>query len=444
MDGKRLFRKYMAKYSVIFLTLLGMLIPLLYTANAIAKDAVVAEMKKRLESGIQAVESNFDKLYDASVIIKKDAAYQKLRTAGGGVTSRNYEDLLQIQALIGNMLTMQDFASANYVLFQDTKLLISDSQIAYDFTSYWGMFLEMDHYTRDEFLDKLLSEGTFFMSASDAILYHTRDRGAVNSPQAMLVILNTPYNGLTMDSNSSIFYILEKERLLEALHAAEYLEMGGFIRWQNREGVYLFTEGHETAQAESLIQTYSSERYGFTMTVGIPNTVILQRTNALMKLMLIYCGAGIAAILSLSFFFAYRQYHSIRTILKAAAKGSAEIVGKDEHRYIEDTLLRLSVTKEDYEQRIEQLESLIQNSILDKLFRQGLYTEQEELAFRTYVKEPIDFYCVAKVRLSGDTAEDLNRLYLLLDQYLKRCWSNPVLSVIQPPDLFLGCIRSEG
>lgn len=422
-----IFVKYCFRYFLGFLIVLICCLPVANAAYNSIENYVIGENQSKLKEGVDEIQQNISKTDIIAQLMWQDTYFRQLSAAYGELPPEKFINLKYANQQLKNIGLIYAFAPYAFSLFRDNDLYISTNQCTDNFSSFYGNYLAIQD-------PSVISAETFrtelFLRESSKISFWKVESaqyfadGVYQTVQnAVLCIVNDRTN-----ADHVLVFILRPEDFLKDILTKSSLQEGIVQIVNTRDGKILLNNypGEEKLNDQKdnyHLMTYTISELGWEVTVGIPDTIISDQCVEIRSLILLYICLGIIFVLSLTFYFSYRQYKNVQQLF-TKIPNSRQTIGTEKNEY--DTLCRLlsDISKdwESYERQIDVLAQRNQAILLENLIVRGVHTHEEQQQFERLFQYPLDFFCVALLNMGTIDTEQTHLSVLCIEEYFRETY----------------------
>ncbi len=398
----QLFMKRFFKYLVLLVLLTAMLIPMLQISKFYIRNIVVQNLNKSLQESMVMLEHDFSKAQQMISVLAAEESFQQMIKDNGKLPLEHYVYLAELQTRVAQLSVVFDLDTVCYLVFRNIPVFISNLGCSDDYTAMmpvpveyadqdpavWHnkLFASPYHYQILPYTE-FLNPNSLKTSSGIPFIIDT----VKNSKCKLVVLINCGFvaqkvfaSGL--DENSFLYITNETGQILYPYRYEEELPL------ENTENTEVAVVGGEQYQ---IFRTNSSS-WGLEMVCGMSAPAIEQQIQEVMLGWLtLYLGVGMSVIVACSLVFSIKETHSIRSLIKAAAKFTdSPYTTKDEHLFLNNAFQTLGQSNLKKQEQIDLLSRQVETGILESLILQGSYISQEKPDFLKYFNGHFELYCV--------------------------------------------------
>lgn len=440
-----IFFKYFFKYLVSFLFILLSCTYIAYLSFDIVEDQIMEKNEMKFREGINEIDQNLSKMYLLTENIRQDSHVQYLINTKGAILKDRYLEIGNASKILSESSLIYTFPVYCFMLFRDNDIYVSSSQSSALFSEYYGAFLiaEGDGVLKaSEFKQKLFEgNGIYTFQTVDKIIYNYNNKACTLNKAILCTIKGS--TRLKNGATHAMTFVLSPEQLINMLLTDESREKG-FLQIVDSSNHVLLQYGN-SAQAlqggkdQELVEyggekyrllTYTASEAGWKVSIGFPYSIVKEQVKDIVDVILIYVFAGFLLVIGLAYYFSSRQYSGVRKLFVTISNGGDSLGrGKDEYDILNHALNSITENKNQYKAQMELLDQQNQALLLENLIVRGINTVKEGEEFKRYFARPIEYFCVALMKMKVKEPEEHQIALICIMEYLKECYPNDFANV---------------
>lgn len=430
MNEKKIFKRFMFRYLIAGLLVLLGSVPFILMAHRQIRNYTISDNVAKLQSGIDELENNFEKMKMISMLISDEQNLRTLRQIEGEISNDKYLNLKYLGKQMFDFKCIYDFSPMFFVLFRDNGAFVSTDQVSDDFAKYYGKFFEVEGMTSEEFKQIIFNkERNSPFIYVEKLQYYITNRERITK-NAVLYIQPVENDKSITSNKAAVIFIMDEKKLVETLLNSESAELGLTRITDSEENIIvnygdkdeLLKETDATSKDKYVsdgkdtlrLLTYGNIENGLTITIGFPMSLINEQMKDIIILLFIYLCAGIVIALILTVVFSLHWYTPLRKMLKeVAVVSNNNIHKKNEFDYIKESILKLVSVKDELETKALLADMQKQAIKLENIFIKGFYKKKEENEFLN--KHPVmkNGYYVAYFQVKYEVEGEKNHTALV-------------------------------
>ncbi|MDY3917921.1 MAG: helix-turn-helix transcriptional regulator [Candidatus Limivivens sp.] len=432
MKKNQLFVKYLImNLSLVFVIFAGCLADVVYTYN-LEKKNIIEQNEAALTASVERMEEMLNSIYSISSALRSNDSLQALSSCRGETLPVDkYVFLNYLQKDLADIQMIANISATGFILFRDNQVLVSNAQTTSDFEDYYGVYLEAEGQTAEEFKKEILG-------CSDRITCRTYpgvkvfNSGIRYLENPLVVTVRITESNRAIDKSVAFVFVIEQEELYSQLFLRE--DTGNLICICDREGSILsaFGEGaeqlgvyvNEEIKKNKAFQINGSGYYlqraredvnGNSILIAVPTRQVEYQTLQLIKVILLVLLLVILVSFAEIVFFSYRKSSSMQGLLDHINKRSeTKFVNGNEYKFIQENVELIADSRDAYQKDLARLRSQMENNMLEQLFLQEITPAMRQDQYRKLIPPGIEFFYVLVVQCQGEDQDILlNAFYTL-------------------------------
>lgn len=413
-------------------------------------DYVIQTNELRLKEGVMEISDNISKMDLMAQLVKQDTNFNVLTMKRGGLPEDQVLTLKYANQLLINISFMYSFSPYCFSLFQVNDLFISSSQCSYHFLDYYDRFMQLQDggYLTPE----LIREKIFPESGESPIFWHVDSLEAFYGGKQQIIedavlCIITGSTEFVANSSYAMIFVISPETLINKL-LSEEVRGEGFLRITGlKDGDTLLNYGKNVTALDSAAQgrpdgkikkdgttyhilNYQLENAGWEITIGLPQSIISNQTQPVITTLLILLGIGFLFVLFMTLTLSYRQYSNVKRLFSTVpGENRIPVSGQNEYDVLCRILNNISENRDEYRAKLDALSQQSQAIRLESLIVRGINTREEREDFERCFSRPLEFFCVALLRMNVQDSEDYHVALLCIVEYLRESCPNEFASV---------------
>lgn len=424
MNEFKIFKRYMSRYLLVGLLIIISCIPFAWMAYNHIRDYTISENIAKLESGVDELENNVEKMHMISSMISDNQNLFIIEQIDGEIPANKMLYLKYLSEQMFDIQYIYDFPSMFFITFHNNDAFVSASQVSGDFNQYYGKFLEVEEMNSLEFKDMLFNGGRansfiltkqimYFMSGrkvfTNAVLY----KEAIKNENAIAT------------NKAVITFIIDERKIAETLLTKEALN-NGLIQITDGSGNIIVNYGASVGLLDEVkdqeyvmlgnesLKILKYSKRGLNVTVGFPMSIIDNQMSEIIRLFMIYASIGIIAALLFTIVFSVYWYRPLGNMIKVVTKlGNNNIRDKNEFDYVRESLLKLVSVKDELETKMLLANAQKQAIMFENVFIKGFYRKQDEIEFLESFPIVKNGYYVVYLQVQYEDEKEKKRTALL-------------------------------
>ncbi len=449
MKIKHIFLKYCVRYFVGFLIVLLACLPIVMASHRIIEKKVLESSQFRLQEGISEVDQNLSKMLFIDNIISANTYFSRLVHTDGPLMPNEYLNLAYARDQLSEFSNIYTFSPYFFVLFRENDFYVSSYQCSEFFTDqYYPRFLKAtdldgSQLAAEQFRSQLFDTSSSYIRLGSLTYYMDGSAHTLDHP--ILYIPASVSGSFLQDQGYRLCFVLDLNAVMSRLLTEDSINHG-FIQITDSSGDLLLRYGEEASLLDSMdpssnrldgendsyhLLSYRADGSGWNVIIGYPQSRITSEVSVLMKIITLYIVAGISMVLFLTLFYSYHQYRSVKKLFVAVPEEKKTLAAKGRNEY--DTLSRVfhEVTQNAYQYK-EQADRLNQQNhaiMLENLIVRGITTQEERKKFESCFPKPLEFFCLALVKINVPSEEIYQSILICIVEYLKANYPNDFVTV---------------
>ncbi|MEE1012969.1 MAG: helix-turn-helix domain-containing protein [Clostridia bacterium] len=410
----RIFLKYLITYLSLTLVFAGLLAVLYRTVYGMTRQNIIEDDTARTYEAVQMLDRQIETITTISEVIKNNEYFSRVSAIDGVPENKEYFYIYKAQEFLEELRQKYDMSLQIGVIFRNNSVMVSNSisseqaNQVFDNQAEYGNFSIANLRNEAFFYDERIR----FMEVQQIALKSGQE-GTLSLPCVMKIQQNNQLNA----DYAAVFFI-DMEPILQLFDLRQGTK-NEFLQISDNSGDVLFSyncspqdifEGASDSMKIDGI-TYSVVKQKNTyenlkVVSGVCETAIKEKIQNVLKMIQKFIIAALIFSLLISFWFTYSRYRGISQILdvlRPKAKANRE---KNEYKLIRNTVEEIYANNERYEGELALEKNFIVNSLIEKMFVAGIYTEPEKAEFLHYIKQEIDNYCVVSIAFRHEFSEE--------------------------------------
>lgn len=428
--------RYILNYTIIFTFILIACCPFIWQTYQSVQENTEKQITSRLEEGVDNLYKTIDNLYVSGLIMSQDSNIRELSSIKGELPLENHITMNYVKDQILNLYMANNHLSSAIMLFPDNDIMISSEDVSESFENYYGEFFGSPDISAKEFRRQVFGakELISFISVDELAFYNFGKKQVQKNPLIACLKINSAQ--WVRNLRFVLVLVMDKEQIIEWMTTEDIREECSIqIKNQTQDTVFEYgAKGHQHGSGDKSWQTLTrqSSDYGLNISIEYPKSAVKSNVENSFRLLLLYLIIGLLIAGGLGIYFSYKQYRPLKDLKDAVSKEAAEsIESVNEFEYISNGLSSIILSKNEYKMKLDQIESSLQSSTIEKLMLRGDSTKEEQEKMEEFLKVPIDAFCIASL-LIVETAAEYPAVTLRMQRYLQE----------QMPDQFI-CICSD-
>ena len=420
------FLRHSLKYFLILGILICMIIPLLLSAFLSAKNQAINQNYQKLKDGMNAFEAQLLRAQEISDYIKKTDEFEKLYFITGIPSSDNYIYMQALQNDLSNLILTQEMSNV-YLIFKNNPIFISNYISSSDKDATYFHFFNYNELSLADWNDTL-----FTGNSSTKFLYSSKIFSAYYNDgkpfEGVTYLINNSYNSAVSNNCILACVFNGKDILNQVMYTSRQSDSFVYLLDSGGSPIYLYrhagkTEAQNIKNGDTIrygsqtyvLLTYTTSRLGLTAVTGIPIFIFNDSIRSLLSLTILYITIGILVIIVLSLFFSMKETVWFRRLIHSAAETThTDFDNRNEYRFLDDAIRRISLRDAEQTKRIESLNTSIQTARLRNILIGGGDADNDGNDLED-LRSKIEFYYVAVINCM---VTDENNLEKKRAQYL--------------------------
>lgn len=420
----KLFIKYIRLYLGVFLALIILLIPIYSSIYQSTRERVVGETYNQIEQGAADLDNYISKMSTFTKYLRNEKHIIQLMQIEGLPENKDVNSMLEAKKSIVNGMILENERA--YMIFKNNDIVLTKGPILSD-----PRYHEYDDYgisnvSYPEF-KKLIFDNKNAMNyiAQDEMRYGDRfcciikESGnyGLGYDMAMCFEISKEkiYDFLNVTENKqfdflyitdSSYNVLYGENLPSNLPKKNKISENGITSLQNNGTDYT-------------LMGLKGETCGLQIFVGLSQNRIMQDIYRINHIMFLYFLLAVLCMFAFCIVFAIQRAARLKIVLGSLKKDENAISEvRNEYKYIVNQINGLWSDNESYRVKIDNLQQLIGNSMMEKLLFRGVYSLQEQEEIQTYLNWDMEYYCVLCIGIWMDQEVEEYEMFLQDDDYL--------------------------
>lgn len=417
MKNKKLFLKYLGRYCGIFVIVLISSLLLVMRAYQITERNVMEENTWRLQSGLDKLENQLTRMSSMTETLRQVTSLNYLKSVEGELKISEYVYLNALEEQLKNISILYDFASMEFMMFQNNDCYISNTQVTDAFQNYYGEFFQFEGISARDFKQIVFGQEQKMYLMPGEYLKYNKYGIMTETENPILCVIRPSLGGQAslVDESVAVVFVIEQEKILDLLlgnegdrkavlqlyDSGDNLVFGSGTA-QDGDGQRAFSEGDKSYRYAD----YEGSEKILKVKAGFSSETVQRYILELMGMLILYVFLGLGAAVVLSLILAGREYRSMHGLITdVVSKSDAEVTtAKNEYDLLSQSFSQMAQTREEYRTKVTLLENQMKNSILENALLQGLYTEESRQRFRQVFSVDIEYYCVAVMKIDAECA----------------------------------------
>lgn len=409
MNHLRTIVSYLLTFAILSMALY---IPCYVYMRQINRTNVIENYQKKLNTGIQMLDSSIESILAFGILISENATYNEIYYTSSEINPAVVDNLRQV------MQTYTTFPYgfiSNFGLTKNGELLFTKSQVYFE-----REYLTPDHYFKcddENYLDSFTGKYCFLPTAHfsttpageyDAITMVYR----CSASKKMYLFIHYPIKDLVA--------LFADDEVLDTSHIAMYYG-----------DTLLFSNGNPPEKDSELLTVSSSTGMAFHIELQLSDNYIEQDLAGFKRLVLIFLIAILVAIAMWVALFSWRIASPLNQISKTLYETGhfhAESTKRNSIDIMVDGIQKMGIELSDYGRIIDEQKERNRIHILEKALYKGLYDEVSRHSFADAFPDfPASWRLVFIQYTSDDNLVEPDSIQLLLTQYFQQKFSDIIL-----------------
>lgn len=409
MKFVRVFISYMVKYLCGFACVLGCSVLIFIAAQENIEKYVITHTEMKMQEGVQLVERTKEKIDLINQTLYTTDEFQRLVFVNGELPKDHVLRLVKCRELLEQSIVIVDEVPFAFVLFENNDLFISNTQCSLSLEDHYKKFLDLAFW----------NEAQSDVSTLKALLFDEKNSKSFWK----LSSITYEKNGMTTMENALLYQSEEQGELFHlpysfcALIPQEYL-VGAFLMENHVSDGFLIVEDSVTGDMlvsygsvpsdgeisnndDYIVIRELSNKLGWKVTVGVPQSYINDQISGVRSLMIAYLVLGLVVVLGVALYFSLVRFLGMKRVFSSFSEEvKAENWGFNEYKLLSQSVVKLDERKKEYQLQVEALREKNQTILLEKIMTRGIQTSQEKQFFMEYFGHIPKHYCMVTVRFS--------------------------------------------
>lgn len=432
INERRVFQKYLARYLLIVLFVIGCCVPFGMNTYSKIKEYAIATSVRQLEDGIAQLDNNIERMQMIASMLGEDSYLLELKRISGDIPMEKYLYLKDAKNRLSEISNIYDFADTIFCVFKDNDAFVSDNQVSDNLSDYYGTFISMDDMSWQSFRDTLMNsrDQSGFLHSGQFSYFQSESSRMLSMENAVLYLQPVGKENFWSSQKAVIAFAINRDALLDLL-LPEGIREDALLAVTDRDGQNLVTygenadillaDGHATT-VESEHQSYQIFHYeqqtsGLHITVGFPMNTIWDQMVNIGQLLFIYvlCGSAGAVLLTiLCTIYWYRPFGKM--LGEVSQLSGRDVEKKNEYDYIRESLLKLVSEKDEMETKMLLVNAEKQAIMTEKIFINGFSEPEMKEQFIQQFPFAQDGYFMVRIlvrQLEKEVDTQLSLLYAM-------------------------------
>ena len=424
------FKHFITYFSMVII--FGILLIFVYSnTHSIIKNETIKNDTQQMTRNIEYINTKIEKISILSDLIPNIPAFTKLCKVQGELPADKYFYIINLQNEINSLRQQYDFDIQVFVIFKDSNVFVSNVHSSNNYNT-----VPENTYYNTAFFSNLRKQG-FFDNRGMKFLSGSELSGNQTATSLTCVVADS------IEPHASTEYLLVFTLDLHPLLSTFNIDLSddkSFLQIIDSERNVLLNYNYDgPAISENDINSHTSTISGQEYSLinsktyykhldviqGINNKVFSDKVSSIMTIIKFYICFAILFSLLAALFFAYKQFFAIYKLFSVVKENSELPFQKNELKYVEHSFLQAVNSQTDYRREIQDQKRLIENTLFEKLFINGIDDEAEKAELEKHLVHPIDCYAMVSIDLDikSDTAlEQCNVIFSHIKDHIGTRW----------------------
>lgn len=415
--------RYILNYAIIFIFILLACCPFIWQAYQSVHENAIKQITSRLEEGADNLCKTIDNLSVSGLILSQDSNIRELSSIKGELPIDKYVSMNYVKDQVLNLYMANNHLSSSIMLFPENDILISSEDVSESFENYYGDFYGSPDISAQEFRNQVFNaqELISFLPVEELSYYNFGKKQVQKNPLISCIKINSAE--WVRDLRFVLVLVMDKTQIIEWL-TTEDIRKKCSIQIKNQSGDTVFKYEVQESQYGSVDNSWQtismqSADYGLEFSIQYPKSAVKSNVENSFRILLLYLIIGLLIAGGLVIYFSYKQYRPLKDLTEAVSKEASDSIKSDnEFEYISNGLTAIILSKNEYKMKLDQIESSLRSSTIEKLMLRGASTKEEQEKMEEFLKVPIDAFCIASL-LIVETAAEYSAVTLRMQRYMQ-------------------------
>lgn len=379
--AKKNFFAFASTYFAIILLVLMCLVPVCRAFERSEQERALQEIRDYAVSSLRELEVKELTIFNTTRNLYSDSDFRSLYySSTRGTDNSLFYDMTQLQKRMRlyylNISHVQDVL----VYLQKFDYVLTENYIFDNREQFYSYVTSEQFKDSKDWLSGFPKDNTGLYTYSDTLTNH------LASDQERKCMGLSYYFPMYGDANIRMLVIvlMDPDAVAKSFFAAPVLEYGYSVLTDSEGNVLASHNFDETPIPDGKYELINTDSDSYHLTLGVREEYFAPIHRAALRL--VFADAGIALILGTgaAIFFTRKRSRPIERILQIISEMEKGSGSKDAFGEIEDTVLNLIHEISQCKNTIGELDGMLSNSLLDKLFFGGLETGRNTSSFCQY------------------------------------------------------------